>query len=104
MRTGILAVIAALGLLPGMTPADDSLRGRTIAAACFGCHGPGAASGAAIPPIIIGASAGYIEGALKAFRDGSRPSTIMQRIAKGYSDADIVAVSEYFASMGGNQQ
>jgi sulfide dehydrogenase cytochrome subunit len=104
MRTRLLVVLTALCLLPGMVSAEESLRGRTIAAACYGCHGAGAASGAAIPPIIFGAPAEYIEKALKAFRDGSRPSTIMQRIAKGYSDADIAAVSEYFAAMGGNQQ
>jgi len=104
MRTGMLTVLTVLCLLAGAVPAEDSLRGRTIAAACFGCHGPGTASGAAIPPIILGAPAPFIEKALKSFRDGTRSSTIMQRIAKGYSDEDIAAVARYFASMEGEGQ
>ena len=39
---------------------------------------------------------------MKAFRDGSRPSTIMGRIAKGYTDAEITAMANYISSQGGN--
>lgn len=102
MKIRILAAFAAVCVLPGIVHADDNLRGRTIASACFGCHGASGMSGAAIPPIIIGAPAQYIEGALKAFREGSRPATIMDRIAKGYSDEDITAVAEYFSALGGS--
>ena len=35
---------------------------------------------------------------LKAFRDGQRPATIMNQLAKGYSDAEIEAIATYFAS------
>jgi sulfide dehydrogenase cytochrome subunit len=58
-------------------------------------------SGAAIPPIILGAPTAFIESALKGFRDGSRPSTIMGRISKGYTDDDIAAVAEYLSTRGG---
>jgi sulfide dehydrogenase cytochrome subunit len=35
---------------------------------------------------------------VKDFRDGKRPSTIMQQLAKGYTDAEIDAAAAYFAA------
>jgi len=102
MKGIMIAAATALLVFSGLAPAEENLRGRTIASACFGCHGAGSESGAAIPPLIVGAPAKYIEGSLKAFRDDSRPSTIMGRIAKGYTDEDIAAVAQYFSAMGGN--
>jgi cytochrome c553 len=37
--------------------------------------------------------------ALQAFRAETRPSTVMQRIARGLDDADITAVAMYFATL-----
>jgi cytochrome c553 len=34
---------------------------------------------------------------MKAFRDGTRPATIMHQLAKGYSDEQIELMAEYFA-------
>ena len=33
------------------------------------------------------------------FKSGQLPSTVMSRIAKGYSDEQIVAISDYLASL-----
>ena len=93
-----LAVLTILAACCNTTFAEENYLGRTIGSACFGCHGAGSASGAAIPPIILGAPAEYIETSLKEFRDGSRPSTIMQRIAKGYTDEEIAAVALYLST------
>ena len=41
---------------------------------------------------------GQMSTILKAFRDGQRPATIMNQLAKGYSDAEIEAIAIYFAS------
>lgn len=101
MRVSLPAAAAALGILSGIAHADENYLGRTIASACFGCHGAGSAGGAAIPPIIKGAQAEYLEEQMKAFRDGSRKGTIMGRIAKGYTDEEITAVSAYLAASGG---
>lgn len=96
-----LAVLVILVTCCNTAFAEENYLGRTIGSACFGCHGAGSASGAAIPPIILGAPAEYIETSLKEFRDGARPSTIMQRIAKGYTDEEIAAVAQYFSAHGG---
>jgi cytochrome c553 len=36
---------------------------------------------------------------MKAFKDGSRPATVMHQISKGYTDAQIQSVADYFASL-----
>ena len=81
--------------------ADENITGRTIGSACLGCHGAAGALETSIPPIIIGVPEEYIVSAMRAFRDDSRKSTIMGRIAKGYTDEEIVAVARYFAGLGG---
>ena len=35
--------------------------------------------------------------AMKAFRSGARPGTVMDRIAKGFSDEEIKAIADWYA-------
>jgi cytochrome c553 len=66
------------------------------AAACSGCHA--AASGVASPvPRLAGLDAALIVQAMQAFRAGTRPATVMDRIAKGFNDAEIQAIAEWHA-------
>lgn len=89
--TAALLSIATVGLAGGPS-------GRTIGVTCNGCHGTdGHSQGAA--PSLAGVSAKQLEQSMKDFKSGKRPATIMGRIAKGYSDEEIAAVSEYFANM-----
>ena len=78
------------------TRAEPSPRG--LAMSCFSCHGPAGKSPDAIPGI-NGKSAAYIDASMKAFRNGTRKSTVMQRIAKGYSDSEIRALAGYLAGL-----
>lgn len=39
-----------------------------------------------------------IAGALRAFKAGERPGTVMPQLAKGYTDAEIDALAAWFAS------
>jgi cytochrome c553 len=36
---------------------------------------------------------------LRAFRDGSRPSTVMQQITLGLTDVEIEAVAFYYSTL-----
>ena len=36
--------------------------------------------------------------AMQAFRSGQRPATVMGRIAKGFSEAEIAAIAEWYAA------
>jgi sulfide dehydrogenase cytochrome subunit len=67
------------------------------AASCSGCHSP-RASATAPPGRLYGRDAGEMLSALSAFRDGSRPSTVMTRIAKGFSDDELRAIAAWFAT------
>ena len=73
---------------------------RSLAATCAACHGTDgrAAEGQAMPGL-AGLARERIATELRAFRDGSRPGTVMPQIAKGYSDPQIDALAAYFAAV-----
>ena len=66
--------------------------------ACASCHGMFGASAGASMPSLAGHSKQSIVEAMKKFKSGERPSTVMGRLAKGYSDADCAAMGGYFAA------
>jgi cytochrome c553 len=35
---------------------------------------------------------------MKAFKDGTRPATVMHQLAKGYTDQQIEQLAAYFAA------
>jgi sulfide dehydrogenase cytochrome subunit len=72
-------------------------QGRNLAAACATCHGTNGASRDGLPAL-AGMPSEQMSVTLKAFRDGKRPATIMNQLAKGYSDMEIEAIAGYFAS------
>jgi sulfide dehydrogenase cytochrome subunit len=60
------------------------------ASSCSGCHG------SASP--ISGRDAKSMTQALTAFRDGTRPSTVMGRIAKGFSPDELDAIAAWWSA------
>lgn len=90
--------MAAACLLVSVAPpaaAGDTSKGAILALSCTACHGPDGASPGSIPAINQ-LEPSEIEAALRAFRAGTRPATVMDRIAKGYSDAEIGLLSGHF--------
>ena len=67
------------------------------AASCSGCHATGAASASSVPRL-YGRDAGEITTAMNGFRDGSLPATVMNRIAKGFSDDESRAIAAWLAA------
>jgi len=72
--------------------------GAMLSNSCAACHGTDGNSPGAIPSI-KGKSASFITQALKEFRDDKRPSTVMGRHAKGYSDEEIQLIANHFAKL-----
>lgn len=72
-------------------------RGEMLANTCAGCHGPNGNSQGPATPSISGMSKDYFIESMAAYAMGDRPSTIMMRIAKGYSDEDIELMADYFS-------
>jgi sulfide dehydrogenase cytochrome subunit len=67
------------------------------ATSCSGCHPPTASAETKVPPI-RGRNPAEIVAAMEAFRSGERPSTVMGRIAKGFSDDEIRAIAAWLAA------
>ena len=53
--------------------------------------------GGAIPGLAGGNKETFIT-KMQSFKDGKRASMVMQQLAKGYDDAEIAALAEYFAA------
>ena len=49
-------------------------------------------------PRIHGRQAAEIIALMNAYRSGAAPATVMDRIAKGFSEAEIEAIGAWFAS------
>jgi sulfide dehydrogenase cytochrome subunit len=97
---GLLGAVIVGGMLATTAAqAEITQRGAMLANTCVGCHGTnGVSSGPAIPTI-AGISKAYFTDNMKSYRDGSRPSTIMGRLAKAYTDQDINDMADYFSAM-----
>ena len=101
MRHALLAAFALL-MLPvaahSQAQSQPQAQAPLAAQACLGCHGLGAAGAAPIPGI-AGRPAADLAAALVAFRVNERPGTIMGRIMRGYTEAEIAALATHFASL-----
>ncbi|MCR0982771.1 c-type cytochrome [Roseomonas populi] len=69
-----------------------------VAESCVACHGPRGAGSGSVPPL-AGRDASELAAAMAAFRANERPATIMNRIARGYTEAETAAVAAYFAGL-----
>lgn len=75
--------------------------------ACDSCHGPDGIGVLHAAPYLAGQSAEYLASALKSFQQDTRRNDageLMRSIAKQLNDADIAAVSGYFASVNSSTQ
>jgi sulfide dehydrogenase cytochrome subunit len=66
------------------------------ASSCGGCHAEAGRPDAAIPSL-HGQSAGEIAAAMRAYRAGERPASVMDRIARGFSDQEIQAIAAWIS-------
>ena len=70
---------------------------KMLADTCAGCHGFNGSSKGPATPSIAGFSTEYLTEVLKAYKSGDASSTIMGRIAKGYSDEELAQVAEFYS-------
>ncbi len=75
------------------------LHNRATAAMCANCHGTDGRTteGSAIPSL-VGMPKDYMVLQLKAFKDGTRPATVMHQITKGLTDTQIDTIANYYAA------
>ncbi|HUP30897.1 MAG TPA: c-type cytochrome [Usitatibacter sp.] len=85
---------------PSFAPANMTRAGvRGMAATCTACHGTnGNAAAQSAVPGLAGRSKDEIAQAMAQFKGGQRPATVMHQIAKGFSDAEVAAIADYFST------
>jgi sulfide dehydrogenase cytochrome subunit len=65
---------------------------------CVGCHGQKGISNGPSIPSIGGTSAAYLIETMEGYKSGEIPSTIMGRLAQGYTKKEIKQMGKYFSS------
>lgn len=65
------------------------------ASSCLGCHPAKAGNGPV--PTLSGRKPAEIITAMQGFRGGTLKGTVMDRIAKGFSDEEVRAIAEWYA-------
>lgn len=86
----VLLVAAA----PAIAQAPDPV---LLAGACQGCHGIAGQGAHGIPQIKDAHSRAEFAALMQAFRANQREATVMGRIARGYTDADIALLAAHYA-------
>jgi sulfide dehydrogenase cytochrome subunit len=85
------ALLASASAMAGVT------QGAVVSNTCNGCHGTnGASVGAA--PVIGGLPEAYLASTMANYKDGSRFSTVMGRIAKGYDQGQFLDMAKFFSA------
>ncbi|MBF0126242.1 MAG: c-type cytochrome [Magnetococcales bacterium] len=74
-------------------PADNAMLANT----CAGCHGTNGISAGPSMPTIAGMPSPYLEKIMADFKSGKRPSTIMGRIAKGYTEEETKRIADFLS-------
>ncbi len=78
---------------------NNDIRATMLVNNCVACHGTdGYSSGPGIPSI-AGMNKDYLIRTMKAYRTGDRASSVMSRIAKGYTDTQIERMADYLAKL-----
>jgi cytochrome c553 len=90
-------LLCAVTSAQAQTQTPDPLQVRSWAAGCANCHGT---NGRAEPGMVAlaGANKDDIVQKMQDYKAGRLPATLMHQLAKGYSDAQIVAIASYFAA------
>ncbi len=99
-KLALLLALTASSLAHAQSAASQqTLYTRSLAATCANCHGTDgrAVQGSSVVSL-AGMDRSYLATQLKAFKSGARPATVMHQISKGYSDAQIETIADYFAA------
>lgn len=85
------SAFAILALCTGPTRAQ-SPNGAVLAASCAACHGSDGGGSGTIPAI----APDNLAERMRAMRSAGAELTIMNRIARGYSDTELEAIANFF--------
>jgi sulfide dehydrogenase cytochrome subunit len=103
----VLGLLTAPPLLAGMADGSSAettvnisgAQAQALAASCSGCHGPttvvvkASAAGRQETLALANLSRTQLAREMLAFKAGNREATIMDRIARGYTQQEIIAIA-----------
>lgn len=92
--------VLALALIhsgPAKSQQPDPIGIALLTGSCSGCHGAAGEGSGGVPAIAGTKSRDEFVATMKAFRENQGNPTIMNRIARGYTDAEIAAMAQRFA-------
>jgi cytochrome c553 len=94
MRSTLAAAIGLASIAAALPASAEPPAG---AVSCSGCH---PSSPRVSSPVVrlAGRDRAEIVKAVQDFRSGARPATVMDRIAKGFTDAEIEAIAAWYAA------
>jgi cytochrome c553 len=90
-------VAAAVGLASIAAAVAAAAEPPVGAAACTGCH-PSSTRVTSPVPRLSGLDRAAIVKAMQDFKSGARIATVMDRIAKGFTDEEIQAIAAWYAA------
>jgi cytochrome subunit of sulfide dehydrogenase len=91
-------MLGALVIAAAIAHADAAMQTPPPgASSCSGCHATRKSVDTPVPRL-AGRSPADIEAAMMAFRTGQRPSSVMERIAKGFSDDEVKAIAAWYGA------
>jgi sulfide dehydrogenase cytochrome subunit len=91
----LLAAVAIAGAWAAAAPSAAEAP-PAGASSCSGCHAANAGVDTAVPRL-AGRAVAEIVAQMQAFKAGQRPATVMDRIAKGLTDAEVAAIAAWYA-------
>ena len=77
----------------------NDIRAAMLVNNCASCHGTDGYSSGPGTPSIAGLNKDYLIRTMKAYRTGDRASSVMSRIAKGYTDIQIERMADYLSKL-----
>ena len=101
LKIQLAAALCLTGLALTATAQNAAaLNARSLSATCANCHGTEGRSvpGAAVPSL-AGMPKAYMVTQMKAFKDGTRPATVMHQLSKGFSDQQVETMATYFSAL-----
>jgi cytochrome c553 len=94
MRRALAAAIGVASIAAAVVASAEPPAG---AAACSGCH-PASTRVTSPVPKLAGLDQAAIVRAMQDFRSGTRAATVMDRIAKGFTEAEVQAIAAWYAT------
>ncbi len=93
----IATAAALVGMWVAQQPAAGAADAPPGAASCSGCHPANRAGDTAVSRL-VGRNPADLVAAMQAFKSGQLASTVMDRIAKGFSDDEIKTIAAWYGA------